>query len=49
MSTSNISTGDRKAFYEQLTLDMPFTTLVGQIFAANTKQTSPENRKASVR
>jgi len=30
-------------------LDMPFTTLVGQIFAANTKKTSPENIKASVR
>ncbi|HKV02948.1 MAG TPA: hypothetical protein VJQ26_12525 [Ktedonobacteraceae bacterium] len=30
-------------------LDMPFATLVRQIFAANTKQTSPENRKASVR
>jgi hypothetical protein len=74
MSTSNISTGDRKAFYEQLTtdyattmveilkdnasplandvyaaLDMPFATLAGQIFAANTKQTSTENRKAGVR
>jgi nicotinamidase-related amidase len=30
-------------------LDMPFATLVGQIFAANTKQTSAENRKAGVR
>ena len=30
-------------------LDMPFATLVGQIFAANTKKTSPENIKASVR
>ena len=30
-------------------LDMPFATLVGQIFAANTKKTSPENRKAGER
>jgi hypothetical protein len=74
MSTSNISTGDRKAFNEQLTadnatsmveilkdnasplandlyaaLDMPFVTLVGQIFAANTKLTSTENRKVGER
>jgi nicotinamidase-related amidase len=30
-------------------LDMPFATLVGQVFAANTKQTSTENRKAGER
>jgi len=30
-------------------LDMPFATLVGQIFAANTKKTSTENRKAGER
>src|SRR5260370_11931897 len=30
-------------------LHMPFTTLVGQILAANPKKTSPENIKASVR
>ena len=30
-------------------LDMPFATLVGQIFAANAKQTSTENSKAGVR
>jgi nicotinamidase-related amidase len=30
-------------------LDMPFATLGGQIFAANTKKTPPENRKAGVR